>query len=169
MKSGEGSSCFLPRSYNLSSSSHRSSVQMLSVFWPFYSLYKKMTPQTLLSFTNVLKQSFLYFRHCVRMGLPHANPPLPCILYLYAISDGHAGHLDTGLRLRNPAIVHPVLIIRCCFISEQSLSLDQHFTSCTSCRNCFIPSISGGETMASSYTNPGTDAQTKLTVTTMLC
>lgn len=118
MKSGEGSSCFLPRSYNLSSSSHRSSVQMLSVFWPFYSLYKKNDTTNSSLLHQCTEIEFFYTSGTVLEWDCHMlTPPLPCILYLYAISDGHAGHLDTGLRLRNPAIVHPVLIIRCCFIS----------------------------------------------------
>lgn len=78
-------------------------------------------------------------------------------------SDGHAGHRQTGLRLRNPDVLYPIFISDQtppppCFISEQSLCLDHHFASCTSCRNCFIQTISGVETMGSSCTNPGTDA-----------
>lgn len=84
----------------------------------------------------------------------------PLVSYIsMQFSDSHAGHLETGLRLRNPDILYPILVSdQTPPVSYQSLSLDHHFASCTSCRNCFIQSNSGVETMGSSCTNPGTDA-----------
>ena len=72
--------------------------------------------------------------------------------------------LQTGLRLRNQTS---------CIASSPPFRLplfhtmtNHHFASCTSCRNCFIPSISGVETMGSSCTNPDTDAYRETNVAT---
>lgn len=58
----------------------------------------------------------------------------PLVSYIsMQFSECHAGHLETGLRLRNPDILYPFSISGQtplpCSISDQSLSLDHHFCS----------------------------------------
>lgn len=77
------------------------------------------------------------------------------IISLCNFSDGHAGHLDTGLRLRNPAIPCPI------FVSDWSPSfiskpMDYHFASC---RNFSTTYFRWGETTGLPL--GGTDTQRK--------
>lgn len=91
---GDRSSCFLPRSYKLSSSSHQSSVQISVLRFDIFILCKKILKKILTTncsspmywnkrVTFYTSGTVLEWDCHMLISLPPPTPP--CILYLYAI------------------------------------------------------------------------------------
>lgn len=111
---GDRSSCFLPRSYKLSSSSHQSSVQISVLRFDIFILCKKTKHTTNCSSPMYWNKRVTFYTSGTVLEwdchMLISHPP-PLVSYIsMQFSDGHAGHLDAGLRLRNPAILYPTLV-----------------------------------------------------------